>query len=93
MVIGKTKRQWAPSADGTFRPALSIEIRYTLDDRITEGIYVAHSLQLFRELVQNPERLQTPPFIEQALVEAHKLVEPPPPTPEPSNPGTAHVAW
>lgn len=82
MVIGRPKRIWLPNPDGTFTGRLAIEIRYTIDDRITEGIYGAHSLQLFRDLVQNPERLMNEPELDSEFIDQLQLVELNPPLPD-----------
>ena len=34
---------------------------YTLDDRISEGIYFVRAIELFKNFMQNPEILENPP--------------------------------
>ncbi len=75
VVIGRPKRIWMANGDGTFSNRLAIELRYTIDDRITEGIYGAHSLQLFRDLVSSPETLLDPPELSPEIVEELNLSE------------------
>lgn len=87
MVIGRPKRIWSHSREGELESSLVIEIRYTVDDRITEGIYAAHSLQLFRDLVQNPEPLLRPPELSPEQIEELQLVELEPPLPDQTAPG------
>jgi hypothetical protein len=59
-VIGKVQRRAHPQADGTapVRPVLNI--KYTFDERITDGWYCARSLDLFRQWVEDPAQLETP---------------------------------
>lgn len=84
MVIGRPKRIWSHSRDEEFESRLAIEIRYTVDDRITEGIYAAHSLQLFRDLIQDPEPLLRPPNLTPKEIEELQLIEMDPPFPDQS---------
>lgn len=60
MVIGRPRR----NGDGK----LTLEIRFTIDDRITEGIYAAHALQMLRDFVQNPALLLERPEIDEATL-------------------------
>ena len=39
-----------------------VNIRYTFDERITDGFYTSTALERFREYIENPELLEgTPP--------------------------------
>lgn len=60
-VIGKVERRAVPQADGTapIRPVLNI--KYTFDERITDGWYCARSLELFQKWVEDPAQLEAPP--------------------------------
>lgn len=82
MVIGRPKRIWSHDRNGELESRLAIEIRYTVDDRITEGIYAAHSLQLFRNLVQDPTPLLRPPDLSEEQLAELRLVEVDPPMPD-----------
>ncbi len=37
-----------------------IKITFTYDDRITDGIYCARAIDMLRDFVENPEKLETP---------------------------------
>ncbi len=88
MVIGRPKRVMI---DATGEPKLAIEIRYTVDDRITEGIYAAHSLQLFRDLAQEPEPLLRPPVLSEHQLAELRLVDDDPPLPGEASSGSEPV--
>jgi pyruvate/2-oxoglutarate dehydrogenase complex dihydrolipoamide acyltransferase (E2) component len=37
-----------------------VNLKYTFDERITDGYYCARSLDLFQQMVESPEQLLTP---------------------------------
>jgi hypothetical protein len=58
--VGKTRKEHRLRADGTVETRDIIKLTFTYDDRITDGIYCARSLDMVRELVENPEQLEVP---------------------------------
>ena len=60
-MLGKVKK--APVVDGNGELVVRdvVNIRYTFDERITDGFYTSTALERFREYIENPERLDTPP--------------------------------
>jgi hypothetical protein len=58
--IGKIRKERSIAPDGTVRTRDKVKLTFTYDDRITDGIYCARSLALMRDLVENPEKLETP---------------------------------
>ena len=58
--IGKTRRENHLNEDGTFEKRDKIKITFTFDDRITDGIYCARAIDMMRDLVENPEKLELP---------------------------------
>lgn len=60
-VIGKVQRRAHPQADGTGPVRPVVNIKYTFDERITDGWYCARSLELFRQWVEDPAQLEAPP--------------------------------
>ncbi len=58
--VGRAGPMVVVGADGkpVVRPML--RLGYTFDERINDGHYCAHSLDLARELIENPERLSAP---------------------------------
>jgi hypothetical protein len=43
-----------------------VNIKFTVDERIAEGIYFAHAAALFQRLMANPETLELPPDLSEA---------------------------
>ncbi len=80
MVIGKVYRGIFTDKNGSIRTSPAVDINFTLDDRISEGIYTGKALSLFQEFLQNPVLLQEPPDLSSELIEELNLlpVEPPP---------------
>lgn len=75
MVIGKVKRMALADEHGRLKSRLIVDFKYTLDDRISEGIYVAKALKLFKEFVQDPQSLMTPPVLSNEILEELNLLE------------------
>jgi len=59
--IGKVKKINILNKDGTTETRDKVKLTFTYDDRITDGIYCARSLDLVRDFVENPEKLDIPP--------------------------------
>lgn len=75
MVIGKVKRVALPDERGRVESRLIVEFKYTLDDRISEGIYTAKALRLFKEFVQNPAPLLEAPELSAGQLAELRLLE------------------
>ena len=58
--IGKVKKETMLNTDGTPETRDKIKLTFTYDDRITDGIYCARSIDMVRDLVENPEKLEVP---------------------------------
>jgi len=58
--IGKVKKVNILNKDGTIETRDKLKVTFTYDDRITDGIYSARGLELVRDFVENPEKLETP---------------------------------
>jgi len=58
--IGKVRKTNIANKDGTTETRDKVKITFTYDDRITDGIYCARSIDIMRNLVENPEKLETP---------------------------------
>ena len=50
-----------------------MDIKYTLDDRITEGVYVGKALNMMKNFIENPEKLEKPPELTQKQLDALAL--------------------
>jgi hypothetical protein len=59
--IGKLRKENKLKKDGTVETHDKIKLTFTYDDRITDGFYCARSFDLLRSLVENPEKLESPP--------------------------------
>ena len=60
-VIGKIRKENCPNPDGKAEIRDKVKITFTFDDRITDGIYCARAVDMLRDLVENPEKLEIPP--------------------------------
>lgn len=57
VVMGKIKKAPVVTADDQLAVGTVAELRYTFDERITDGYYAARSLELFEGLITDPDRL------------------------------------
>ena len=58
--IGKLRKKNNLKKDGTVETRDIIKITFTYDDRITDGIYCARAIDVMRNLVESPEKLEVP---------------------------------
>jgi hypothetical protein len=68
MVIGRMHRALVLNEKAKPVVRLVIDIKYTMDDRISEGVYAAKALQLFKNFVQNPELLEEAPDLDEKIL-------------------------
>jgi len=66
--IGKVKKTNILNKDGTIETRDKLKITFTYDDRITDGIYCARGLELVRDFVENPEKLEIPAELTENLL-------------------------
>lgn len=57
IAIGKIKKAPVVDSSGTLAVKDIVVVRYSFDERITDGFYCARSLDMFKEYVENPARL------------------------------------
>lgn len=57
IVLGKVKKAPVVTDDGELSVRDVVNIRYTFDERITDGFYTSTALERFREYIENPELL------------------------------------
>jgi hypothetical protein len=57
IVIGRVKRGPVVTKSGELEVHDLVNIRYTFDERITDGFYTSTALERFREYIENPELL------------------------------------
>jgi len=60
-VIGRIQKTPKFHEDGSFELRDTVKVKYTYDERIADGFYCASSLDILKELIENPEQLETPP--------------------------------
>jgi hypothetical protein len=60
-VIGKIAKEPVVDDKGQVVARDLVHIKWSFDERITDGFYCARTLDLFREFVAHPERLEAPP--------------------------------
>lgn len=59
--VGRVKKAVVPGPDDVPVVREVMSIKYTFDERITDGFYCARSLERFKAYVEDPEVLETPP--------------------------------
>jgi hypothetical protein len=58
--VGKIRKENSINADGKVETRDKVKITFTYDDRITDGIYCARAIDMLKDLVENPEKLEIP---------------------------------
>jgi hypothetical protein len=61
IVVGKPRREPVLNERGGVEVRNVLELAISLDERITDGVYYAHTIRLLSELIEHPDRLETPP--------------------------------
>jgi hypothetical protein len=61
IALGKIHKGPVVDENGELKVKDVVRIGYTLDDRISEGIYFVKAIELFKNFMQNPEILENPP--------------------------------
>ena len=59
--LGKIQKEHQLNSDGTVKTRDMIKVTFTYDDRITDGIYCARAIDMLRNLVENPEKIESLP--------------------------------
>ena len=58
--VGKIQKKNNLKKDGGVETRDMVKLIFTYDDRITDGIYCARAIDMVRDLVENPEKLEIP---------------------------------
>lgn len=61
VVVGKVKREPVVNDRGGVEAAEVVDLDFTGDERITDGVYLAKTMDLFVDLIRDPARLESPP--------------------------------
>jgi hypothetical protein len=91
MAVGKvrTEKVLEEAPDGSPRLAerKTLKINYSFDDRIADGVYMGHALELVRRFIEHPAELAAPPELSPELL-AELGLDPRPE--DPSRPVSSH---
>ena len=61
VVVGKRKKEPIVNERGEIEVQEVMDINFSLDERITDGVNYAKTIGLLTELIENPEKLEIPP--------------------------------
>jgi hypothetical protein len=61
IALGKHRGELVLTDDGRSVCRDKMKVAFTHDDRVVDALYAGRALELFRSLVENPERLEQPP--------------------------------
>jgi hypothetical protein len=61
VVIGKRKKEPLVNEHGEVEAQEVVDMNFSLDERITDGVYYARTLDIFTDFIKNPEKLEVPP--------------------------------
>lgn len=75
MAVGKVRTEFVIGAGGKAVPRRKLTLRYTYDDRIADGIYMATSLEILKRFIEHPAELSKEPELDEALVRELALDE------------------
>ncbi len=73
-VIGKLRKGFVVGEGGSLVVEDLLTMKYTFDDRISEGLYAAKAIEMFKQFVENPEILLQRPEIPEEILKEHMLV-------------------
>jgi hypothetical protein len=73
--IGKVQKVRQLGPGGTVEARDKVKITFTYDDRITDGIYCARAIDIMRDCVEHPEKLELPLELSAEQLAALKLKE------------------
>ncbi len=63
--LGKLKRERTTQADGSVKVTESMDIGFTVDERVADGFYFAQVLRTIKRLIEHPELLEEAPDLSQ----------------------------
>jgi hypothetical protein len=61
IALGKIRTESVTGPDGTVQERKRVKVTFTYDDRVADGIYCGRAIDLFRDFVENPEKLEEQP--------------------------------
>jgi len=75
IAIGKNRQEINILEDGSTEKHDKVKITFTYDERITDGIYCARAIDMLKDYVENPEKLETPFKVSQDQLDVLKLAQ------------------
>jgi len=75
IALGKIRFKKCFDKDNTIKEKKVVDIRYTYDDRIVDGIYSGRAMKLLKDYVEHPEKLEEKPSIDPKYIEELALSE------------------
>lgn len=73
--IGQIRKTPGVTENGAVEAEDILTINYTIDDRISEGIYCARAIEMFKGFLENPEVLLEKPELSPEIISELALVE------------------
>jgi pyruvate/2-oxoglutarate dehydrogenase complex dihydrolipoamide acyltransferase (E2) component len=61
VTVGRPKKEPIADERGEFRVEDVLDLKITLDERITDGVYFQGTINMLGDLIENPEKLEAPP--------------------------------
>jgi 2-oxoacid dehydrogenases acyltransferase (catalytic domain) len=61
VTIGRRKREPVVDENGELKVEEVIDLKFTIDERISDGVYFQGTINLLTDLFENPEKLEKPP--------------------------------
>ncbi|AEJ62099.1 hypothetical protein Spith_1840 [Spirochaeta thermophila DSM 6578] len=74
-VMGRIKKVPYIDEQGQVKVHTVMEAKFTIDDRISEGIYWAKTIGMLKHFVEHPQELVEPPEIPEEILKEHMLEE------------------
>jgi len=73
--LGKIRKENFIKDDGTVEKRDKVKITFTFDNRITDGIYCARAIDMMKDFIENPEKLEVPLELTQEQLDNLKLAK------------------
>ena len=61
VTVGRRKKEFVINERGEPELEEVMDVKISLDERITDGVYYANTISLLTDLIENPEKLERPP--------------------------------
>jgi 2-oxoacid dehydrogenases acyltransferase (catalytic domain) len=61
VTVGRRKKEAVVDDKGELKVEDVIDLKFTVDERITDGVYLQGTISLLTDLIENPEKLEGPP--------------------------------